>query len=89
MPIFDNNNNYNLIIILKQLWSKSLKLFKSSISVVLTDIEDLYFSNDATVNFSDVYRGLVSITKRRKTKSTDIEATYIDDSLYSKTVIGC
>ena len=34
------------------------------------------------MNFDDVYRGLVSNTKRRKTESTDIEATYIEDTLY-------
>ena len=43
----------------------------------MMDIEDL--SNNATVNFCDVYWGLVYITKQHKTEMTDIEAMYIED----------
>ena len=45
-------------------------------------LRTLTFINDATVNFCDVYRGLVSITMQCKTELTHIEATYIKDSLY-------
>ncbi len=51
----------------------------------MTHIEGLKWKMTQVWILNDVCRGLVSITERRKTELTHIEARYIEDSLYTET----